>query len=233
MIKKYLRYLRNAAVLSYQNAILNCLEKTNSRVSLLDCGCDDGAWTIKLREVIGDASLFGIEIVEERRKTALSRGVQAVTADLNETFPFADRSMNIIHANQVIEHLHDTDQFVSEIQRVLVHGGYAVICTENLAGWHNIFSLMLGWQPFSLTNICSRKFQIGNPLAIHNHEPGVNPDSWQHMRVFAYQGLKELLQEYGLETEHYQGSGYYPFPGWFGRIDPRHAAFLTIKVRKP
>ncbi len=83
------------------------------------------------------------------------------------------------------------DQFVSEIQRILVLGGYAVICTEHLASWHNI---LLGWQPFSLTNIYSQKIQIGNPLAIHNHEPSVNPDSWQHMRVFAYQDLNQTLR---------------------------------------
>lgn len=232
MIKKYFRYLRNGAVLSYESAILSCIEPTDTTVSLLDCGCDDGSWTVKLGAVVGHAQLFGIEIVEDRKKIACSKGIKAVATNLNSIFPVDDESMDIVHANQVIEHLHDTDNFISEIYRVLKPEGYAIICTENLASWHNIVSLLFGWQPFSLSNICSRKFQIGNPLAIHNDKPTENPNSWQHLRVFAYRGLKELFLEYGFEVKRYIGSGYYPLPGWIGAFDTRHAAFLTIKVRK-
>ena len=137
-----------------------------------------------------------------------------------------------MHANQVIEHLSDTDTFVKETHRLLKPEGYAVVCTENLASWHNIFSLILGWQPFSLSNVCERRFQVGNPLAIHTGESPRNPSSWQHMRVFAYRGLREIFEEYGFEIERCVGSGYYPLPSQLSKLDPRHAAFLTVKVRK-
>ena len=137
-----------------------------------------------------------------------------------------------MHANQVIEHLGDTDVFIKEIRRVLKPGGYAVICTENLASWHNIGALVFGWQPFSLANVCEKRFQVGNPLAIHSGEVAANPKSWLHMRVFAYQGLLAVFREHGFEVAGYKGSGYYPLPGIMSKIDPRHAAFLTLKVRK-
>ncbi len=232
MIKQYFRYLRNAAVQSYENAILECIETVDVPVSVLDCGCDNGEWTLRLGTKAGRAKLFGIEIIEQSVFKARDKGVRCICSDLNRQFPFQDKSMDIIHANQVIEHLHDTDMFVREIKRLLKPGGYAVICTENLSSWHNIISLMCGWQPFSLTNVSETKFQIGNPLAIHNQKPTENPNSWQHMRVFSYRGLKELFEEYDFEVERYLGSGYYPLPAWAGRVDPRHAAFLTIKVRK-
>ena len=176
--------------------------------------------------------LYGIEIVDERRETALRKGIIAQTGDLNEPFPFQDDFFEIVHANQVIEHLKDTDHFIKEIWRVLKPGGYAVICTENLSSWHNIFSLLFGWQPFSLSNVCEKRFQIGNPLAIHHGDAPTKPQSWQHHRVFAYRGLKEIFVAHGFEAEPIKGSGYFPLPARLSKLDPRHAAFLTLKVRK-
>ena len=225
--------MRNRAVSDYKRCILSCLEpESGDCASLLDCGCDDGEWTLELGRRIGNVRLFGIEIVEERRRLALEKGIDARVGDLNSRFPFADESVDAVHANQIIEHLADTDNFIKEIWRVLKLGGYAVICTENLASWHNIFALLLGWQPFSLSNVCVTRFQIGNPLAIHSKEPFLNPQSWQHLRVFAYRGLKEVFVEHRFEVVHCEGSGYYPLPNWLSKLDPRHAAFLTIKVRK-
>ena len=56
--------------------------------------------------------------------------------------------------------------------------------------------------------------------------------SWQHLRVFAYLGLKDVFAEHRFEVERCVGSGYYPLPNLFSKLDPRHAAFLTIKARK-
>lgn len=108
-----------------------------------------------------------------------------------------------------------------------------IICTENLSSWHNIVSLLFGWQPFSLSNISQKKWNIGNPMGIHVHEIAPKPKTWQHLRVFAYRGLKELLIEHGFSIERYVGSGYYPLLSFLSKIDPRHSAFLTIKARKP
>jgi len=233
MLKKWFRHMRNAAVADYQQTILSLLEPSRDRIALLDCGCDDGAWTVELAQWTGPAELSGVEIVPERRAQALARGVRAVEADLNAALPFEDGRFDVVHANQVIEHLADTDQFIREIYRVLKPGGYAIVCTENLASWHNIGALVFGWQPFSLANVCERRFQIGNPLAIHDGEAAANPKSWLHTRVFAYRGLIEVFAQHGFEIVRCVGSGYYPLPGVFARIDPRHAAFLTLKVRRP
>ena len=224
--------MRNQAVSNYSRCILECLEPSQSDISLLDCGCDNGEWTLQLGARIGAVRLYGIEIVEERRQAALRKGILASYGDLNEPFPFGDEQFEIVHANQVIEHLKDTDNFIKEIWRTLKPGGYAVICTENLGSWHNIFSLVFGWQPFSLTNVSGKRFQIGNPLAIHYEVAPSNPQSWQHNRVFAYRGLKEIFAVYGFVIEHIEGSGYYPLPNFLSKLDPRHAAFLTLKIRK-
>jgi SAM-dependent methyltransferase len=232
-VRKIFHRIRERAVSDYRRCIVRCLEPADHPFSLLDCGCDDGAWTIELGRTIGSARLFGMEIVEERRQMALNRGVRAEMADLNLAFPFPDEAFDVIHANQVIEHLKDTDSFIREVWRTLKTNGYAVVCTENLSSWHNIVSLVFGWQPFSLTNISGKRFQIGNPLAIHYNAAPTQPESWQHNRVFAYRGLKEIFMAHGFVIEHIEGSGYFPLPQWLSKLDPRHSAFLTLKVRKP
>ena len=57
-----------------------------------------------------------------------------------------------------------------------------------------------------------------------------------HLRVFAYEGLKELLELHGLTVEQLVTSGYYPLPpraaDIFCRLDRRHGAFLIALVRR-
>lgn len=127
----------------------------------------------------------------------------------------------------MIEHLVATDVFVSEIRRLLRAGGVAVVSTENLASWHNVAALVLGWQPFSLGNVTARRPGLGNPLAIHRDEESGH-ESWQYVRVFSYRGLKELFEAHGLAVRAMHGAGYYPLPARLARVDPRHAAFLTL-----
>ena len=56
--------------------------------------------------------------------------------------------------------------------------------------------------------------------------------SYLHVRVFAYQGLKGIFKDKGFKVEKILGSGYYPLPNFLAKLDPRHSAFLTMKIRK-
>lgn len=47
--------------------------------------------------------------------------------DLNERFPYADNSVGVIRANDILEHLKDKLHVIKEIYRVLAPGGYAFI----------------------------------------------------------------------------------------------------------
>jgi SAM-dependent methyltransferase len=222
---------RRAMDLNLEN-IVALLQPGKSTTALLDLGCDDGALTVRFAARIGTQDVHGVEIVEERAEEGRRRGIEVRSGDLNDRLPYADESFDVVTSNQVIEHLARTDNFVSEIFRVLKPGGYAVTSTENLASWHNIAALSLGWQPFSLSNV-SRVLGLGNPLAIHRASEHPIGDSWQHLRVFAYRGLCELFTEHGYEVEKALGAGYFPLPARTARVDPRHAAFLAVKTRKP
>lgn len=200
--------------------------------TFLDLGCDDGERTLLFARAAGSERIHGVEIVPERAELAAGRGIEVVAADLNRRLPYDDGTFDVVCSNQVIEHLADTDTFVAELQRVLRPGGFAVTSTENLASWHNVASLVLGWQPFSLTNVSRERLGLGNPFAIHRAEEGLELESWQHLRVFAHRGLRELFEAHGFKVERLVGAGYYPLPRRLASVDSRHAAFLTVKARK-
>jgi hypothetical protein len=124
---------------------------------------------------------------------------------------------------------------VEEVGRVLVPGGLALVCTENLASWHNLGALMLGYQPFSLTNV-SRVRPIGNPFALHAGEE-LTRDSRQHVHVLSFRALRDLFVAHGFAVEWECGAGYHPFFGraasWLADHDPRHAHFIAVGARSP
>jgi len=92
-LTKWFVRLRNRAVEDYKRCILGCLQPSSACVSLLDCGCDDAEWTLKLGERIGNACLFGIEIVENRRRLATEKGIDARGGILINAFHSLIRSL--------------------------------------------------------------------------------------------------------------------------------------------
>lgn len=138
---------------------------------------------------------------------------------------------DVIHSNQVIEHLYNSDNFLSEIYRILKPDGCAIISTENASSWCNILASILGWQIFSLTNFSSRKQGIGNPLALHKDDKQ-NLESWNHIRIYSIRGLKEYLEAFGFKVEKIKGAGYFPLPAIFGDFDKTHCHFMTFKIKK-
>jgi SAM-dependent methyltransferase len=136
-------------------------------------------------------------------------------------------------ANQLIEHLSDTDRFVKEVYRVLRVAGVFVCSTMNLASFHNIFSLVLGNQPFA--SHVSDEVTCGTLLDL---EPRKDPNPYygkKHRRVFTAPALKELLEFHGFKCESLTGWGLYPLPVAVGRFFrlPRYSVYLTVKARKP
>ena len=232
IIKKYLENLYTSAVkLNHKNIYL--LFEKNEKANFLDLGCDDGTLTIEIANIIGTKNIYSIEITDDGIALSGEKGIQTKQFDLNSTFDFENNSFDVINANQIIEHIYKSDNFLQEIYRVLKPGGYAVISTENASSWCNIFSALLGWQIFSLTNFSSKKQGIGNPLALHRGNNSIKRlDSWNHIRIYNIRGLKEYFDIFNFKVEKIEGAGYFPFPAFFGKIDKVHCHFMTFKIRK-
>jgi len=226
----------------FSNSLQDCINKAlrnlerKAQARLLDCGCGDGETTLRVAEAIGTNDIYGVDIDEEALKVARSKGIKAYKADLNQRLPFEDNYFCIVFSNQVMEHLDKTDRYVKEVFRVLKPSGYAIIATENLASWHNIFALLLGYQDFSSQGP-SIEYRIGNPLSPYYGIKIPNKDVYlMHRKIFTYQSLREIFEFHSFKVEKLIGAGYYPFPKWLSSalssLDPRHAAFMMIKAKK-
>ena len=229
LLRNYLLSLVNKAKSNNDKNIFSLLEE-NNKANLLDLGCADGEWTLKLGEAVGTKNLFGIELSTNLASESVKKNIQCVVSNLNDNFPFTDNFFDIIHANQVIEHLFDLEKFINEIFRVLKPDGYVIISTENLASWHNVFSLLFGWQPFSTTNYTLKA--LGNPLSLWKNHPTTVEKSWCHSNLWAYRGLIEFFESYNFKVKKIMGAGYYPLPSFLGNIDKRHCHWISLKIAK-
>jgi SAM-dependent methyltransferase len=228
----YLRRVFLATEEENRRAILRSLSPRPG-ARLLDLGAHDGEFTMRVAERLRAGTVQGVELLDVHAEIARRRGVDVKVGDLDDGLPFEDGSCDVVHANQVIEHIRRTDRFLAEVRRVLAPGGLACISTNNLASWHNVISLTLGWQPMPIH--VSDDLILGNPL---NPEHGDrHRDAGRtHLRLFTARALAELCEYHGLERISVRSVGYYPLPPRAARLatrlDPLHGAFLVGLFRR-
>jgi SAM-dependent methyltransferase len=210
--------------------------------SLLDVGCADGSFLFRYLDYKPEI-FHGIEASPSLRKQAEAKGIQVTAVDLNGVWPYPDKSFDVVHCAQVIEHLHNTRLFVQEIKRVLKPGGTALVTSENLTSFLNTGAMMLGYTPFTLMRVCG--WYLGNPLGLHYQEhveegvPITDPafaGVTGHIRALSVLQAKELFERIGFPAE-VSSIGLMPLPDWLGRrlesLMSRRGHLLLIKARKP
>jgi 2-polyprenyl-3-methyl-5-hydroxy-6-metoxy-1,4-benzoquinol methylase len=93
-------------------------------------------------------SVKGVDVNPDAAQAAAQRGVEAGCCDLSTApLPYASASQDLIFAGEVIEHIVDTDHFLSEAARCLKPGGHLLLTTPNLASFENRVRLLLGRYP--------------------------------------------------------------------------------------
>jgi SAM-dependent methyltransferase len=231
LLSRTLAGIFEAAEDENKRVILELVASQAPSERVLDLGCFNGAFTAELGRSARATRVVGVEWLPHHAAAARAGGIEVVESDLNAPLPFADHSFDLIHANQVIEHLRGTDQFLRELGRVCAHGGRIVLATNNLSSWHNIGALALGLQP--LPSHVSDEVHVGNPLdprrGLHHADIGQT-----HLRVFTARALRELAAAHGLQTRQTRMNGYYPLlPGAarvMARVDALHAAFVVLEL---
>jgi SAM-dependent methyltransferase len=200
--------------------------------TLLDLGCGDGAFTERLADRAGAGLTIGVELDVGQADRAAQRGIEVRRGDLSEPIPVDDRSVDLVHANQVIEHLAGTDHFMREICRVMRPDGYAIVSTNNLASLHNILSLLMGWQP-PAAHVSDERVGLGNPMAPFGRDEGA--PGQMHLRLFTATALRQLAAMHGLRADRVRAAGFYPLRGRpaaiAARALPRMGAFLVQRFR--
>lgn len=232
LVKQYFLHLLKGVLSISKEDVLGLLDESPN-ASVLDVGCNDGSFTKEIAKKINTQRIFGLEINKEYAKVACeSNNVNVVVADANTPFPFKDNSFDLVISNDLLEHVYSTDNFIKETYRVLREGGYCICSTPNLAGIHNIASLILGYQPPTAT--VSDVGACGNPLNPDNGNiyppfPGI-----AHKRVFTAVALKALFEFHGFKCESLIGTGLHPLPLYISRHikTARYGTLITIKVSR-
>ena len=233
MFKKYLHNLyKEAEDLNTAN-VMEALKSTGPHEILLDVGCWDGVASQDWISSSQAKTVYGIEPIKFAAEKAEEKGIKTFVIEAErDKWPLKDNSVDCVVSNQVVEHLSNLDHFFSEAERVLKPGGYLITSTNNLSSLHNIFSIILGYAPFDLTNSSSKKIGIGNPFAIHKGESDPRGSSWTHKCVYTPRWLKDWQEAYNLKFKGYLGSGFYPLPASLGKIFKGHSAFITTICQK-
>ena len=236
MIARYLKWLVATAESGYMTNMASCLRKLNITTNIFcDVGCYDGKSSFIIANAVKAKHIYGVDKNVDALKTAKDIGISTVYTDINDNFwAIEDNKFDFVYSNQVIEHLYSVDNFMLNIKRITKPDGYILISTENLAGWHNCIALLLGYQPFSSTNICTKKWSIGNPFSIVTD--GHNDPMMVHRAVFTNYAFRDFLKLYECQVIKYINGGYYPVPNHFignlfARIDPRHSVYMAALVK--
>lgn len=233
IISKIYNYLSRQAEqgeLECRRVMLSLLEEEPD-AKLLDLGCGDGEFTLKVAERIRTSKIYGIEIAEESLNKAKAKGIEVYWGDLDERLPFESESFDVVLASHIIEHVCNTDGLIKEIYRVLKGGGYLIAATPNLAAILHIVFLLFGKQP-TIAEV-SDEALVGTWSPRGQCVKRIGP---AHRRLFTLGALKELLEYYSFKVEKSVSSGFLPLPTPPAKvmcfIDKRHATNITIKARK-
>lgn len=113
--------------------LLGELEPYRQRNRLLDVGCSVGTFLDGARERGWRCS--GIEILLETARYAREeRGLDVRAGELRDA-RFPSGEFDVVYMNEVIEHIVDPVELMTEVRRVLRPGGVALVRTGNAASW--------------------------------------------------------------------------------------------------
>lgn len=132
-----------------------------------------------------------------------------------DSLPFASESLDLVIANQVLEHTKEVFWIFHEMSRILKVGGHLLIGVPNIASLHNRFLLLFGKQP-TQHKLCSA-----------------------HVRPFSKNDTLKFLQAcfpQGYYLAGFKGSQFYPFPPKVARLLayllPTAAVSILFLLRK-
>ena len=106
--------------------ILEEIEEQRGFMKILDVGCGSGFFMLMLSgRIIGLDNEENVEVCKRRQLQAFSLNIE------KDRFPFKDGSFDGVTCLEVLEHLEDPSNMLTEIYRVLKPNRYFVMSTPN------------------------------------------------------------------------------------------------------
>ena len=151
----YLRILSSRRV---ADACSYLMPHLKSGLRVLDVGCGPGTISAGLAEAIAPGELRGIDIepsqVEMAGQLAAKRGVSNAEFSVGDVkaIPFEDGSFDVVHCNDLLAFIPDTEAALNEMKRVLKSGG--------VLGWREIIMDLFMTHPDPEPHPASRAYTI-------------------------------------------------------------------------
>lgn len=159
--------------------------------TVLDLGAGGGDDLLIAQNINPQAELFAVELYQEYVNKLLEKDIIVYSLNIEkDLLPFSENSLNIVIANQILEHAKEVFWILHEITRILQIGGKVIIGVPNLASFHNRILLLLGKQP--------------SPIKSHS----------AHIRGFTKGDIMQFLENCfpgGYKLKAFGGSNFYPF----------------------
>jgi SAM-dependent methyltransferase len=146
---------------------------------------------------------------------------------------YQESSFDFIFAGEIIEHLENTDNLITESLEYLKSGGYFIITTPNLAAWFERLLLLFGMEPFMAEVSYSSRLFGKRPLYRLFRQEGSPPIG--HLRLFTPAALRDLCVYHGLVPVRHEGYYTYGFflNRWLSRLSANLAQGIFMVFRKP
>lgn len=156
---------------------------------ILDVGCGTGATVVDLKKMFGrSVEIVGIDVVHLQIELAKEKikkyGVWAEVEHYNgEQLPFSNQTFDAIYTADVLGHVKDVPNWLTELNRVLRPGGVLAMFSESKLGKH-------AW----LRNYFLK------------HGLNVDPHADAHISLYSKTTLQELVEAAGFKIERMYSS---------------------------
>jgi SAM-dependent methyltransferase len=162
---------------------------------LAEIGCGGGEALLILSESRHFDRIIGVDIalVSECQQRGELAGIEFLSGNLNENWPFADGEVDHLIAMMVIEHLFDPFHAFREVKRCLSKRGAAYINLPLVTGLRNRIRLLVG----------------GLPETSIRYERWFQMSEWDgnHLHYFSLRSIQDLAHCCGLRITDIRGVG--------------------------
>lgn len=181
---------------------IKTIAKEDARI--VDLACGDGNFLTYVRKILPNSDLMGIDFSKAEVAEVRKKGFTAAQGNFEDKIGLKSGSVDIVNAAEIIEHLYNPDNFLTEINRILKKNGYLVLSTPNLCAWFNRFFMLFGVQPLFL-EMSTRSKLVGSGI-LKRMKKESHPVG--HVRIFTLEALKDILHMYNFEIIKVRGSTY-------------------------
>jgi SAM-dependent methyltransferase len=180
--------------------------KTPSTPKILDAGCGDGYFTLKLGQLLSSKRLYGFEISSIATALANKNGIKTYCLDIDDKpLPFKSDYFDIVFCGSLIEIVNDPDNLLSECHRVLKKKGVLIITFPNIAAWASRLALLFGYLPYY--SRVSTKYDLGKFMGKTSRG-----DSNGFIRLYSLSSFKKFVSLYGFRIISVHGAKANGFP---------------------